>query len=173
MKIRKSVAAITLAGAALLVATGCSESSDTVDEVTSQVSTAVETGVSKAETAASDAVDEITGLSNSDAQEILRKAVNPDTPAEQIDEVVDVTNPATKAAIIAYATASSAAGYTPEAYEVKDVSEDGDKKAIATVSVKSPHAPAPIDIKLSYVDVDGWKLSGDAVTQLAGMSRGN
>lgn len=171
MKIRKSVAAVALAAAALFVTTACSDTPDSVDEATSQVSTAVETAVSEAETAAKDAVDEVTGLSNSDAQEILRKAVDPATPAEEIDEVVDVSDPATKAAIIGYAKGSSAAGYTPEVYEVKDVSEDGEDKAVATVAVKSPHTPAPVDIKLTYVDIDGWKLSGDAVTQLAGMSR--
>lgn len=172
MKIRKSAAAIALTGAALLVATGCSESSDTVDEVTSKVSTAVESGVSKAETAAKDAVDEVTGLSKDDAQSILRTAIDPNTPENEIDSVVDVTNPATKPAIIAFAKGASAAGYGPEAFAVTDVKEDGDNKATATVAVKSPNAPAPVDITLSYVDADGWKLSGDAVTQLVSMGQG-
>ena len=93
MKIRKSVAAVTLAGAALFVATGCSESTDTVDEATSAVSTAVESAASQVETAASDAVDEVTGLSNDDAQETLRQAIDPNTSSEELDQVIDVTNP--------------------------------------------------------------------------------
>ncbi|WP_238423500.1 DUF4878 domain-containing protein [Gordonia sp. 'Campus'] len=170
MKIRKSVAAITLAGAALFVVTGCSESTDTVDEATSAVSTAVETAVSEVETAASDAVDEVTGLSKDDAQETLRKAIDPDTPANEIGEVVDLSNPATQPAAIAFAKGATAAGYTPEAFSVTEVAEDGDDKATATVAVKSPHAPAPVDIQLAFVKVDGdWKLSGDAINQLISM----
>ncbi|MBM7277038.1 DUF4878 domain-containing protein [Gordonia rubripertincta] len=169
MKIRKSVAALALAGSALFVATACS--SEDVDEATSKVSTAVESAASEVSTAAGDAIDEVTGLSDSKAQDILRKAVDPATPADEIDTVVDTSDPATKAAVIAFAKGSSAAGYTPEVYTVKDVSKDGDKQAVATVSVASPHAPAPVDIKLTYVDADGgWKLSADAVTQLAGMA---
>ncbi|MDJ0025650.1 DUF4878 domain-containing protein [Gordonia alkanivorans] len=172
MKIRKSVAAITLAGAALFVATGCSDSSDTVDEATSKVSTAVESAASEVSTAAGDAVDEITGLNESKAQDILRKAIDPATPAEEIDEVVDVSNPVTKTTVIAFAKGASAAGYTPDKFEVKDVTEDGDK-ATATVAVQSPAAPQPVDIQLAYVKVDGdWKLSSDAVTQLASMGQG-
>ncbi len=95
MKIRKSVAAIALAGSALFVATACS--SEDVDEATSKVSTAVESAASEVSTAAGDAIDEVTGLSNSKAQDILRKAVDPATPpADEIDSVVDTTDPATK-----------------------------------------------------------------------------
>ncbi|MEO9329777.1 MULTISPECIES: DUF4878 domain-containing protein [Gordonia] len=171
MKIRKSAAVVALAGAALFATAACSDSSDSVDEATSKVSTAVASAASEVSTAVEDAVDEVTGLSTSKAQEILRKAVDPATPAEEIDSVVDTSDPATKAAIIAFAKGSSAAGYTPDIYTVKEVKKDGDK-AVATVEVKSPHAPAPVDINLTYVDADGWKLSGDAVTQLASQGQG-
>ncbi|MFE0750415.1 DUF4878 domain-containing protein [Gordonia sp. NPDC058843] len=173
MKIRKSVAAVTLAGAALFVATGCSESTDTVDEATSVVSTAVESAASQVETAASDAVDEVTGLDNDDATETLRQAIDPNTSAEEIDQVVDVTNPATKPAAIAFAKGASAAGYTPDAFTVTKVTENGDDKATATVAVKSPHSSTPVDIQLAFVKVDGdWKLSGDAINQLISMGSG-
>ncbi|ATD71963.1 MULTISPECIES: DUF4878 domain-containing protein [Gordonia] len=173
MKIRKSVAAITLAGAALFVATGCSDSSDTVDEATSKVSTAVESAASEVSTAAGDAIDQVTGLNESKAQDILRKAIDPATPAEEIDKVVDVSNPVTKTTVIAFAKGASAAGYTPDKFEVKDVAKDGDTKATATVAVTSPNSTAPVDIQLAYVKVDGdWKLSSDAVTQLASMAQG-
>lgn len=172
MKIRKSVAAVTLAGAALFVATGCSESTDTVDEATSAVSTAVESAASQVETAASDAVDEVTGLSNDDAQETLRQAIDPNTSSEELDQVIDVTNPATKPAAMAFAKGASAAGYTPDAFSVKEVTDDGDK-ATATVAVKSPHSSTPVDIQLGFVKVDGdWKLSGDAIQQLISMGSG-
>ncbi|WP_168703689.1 DUF4878 domain-containing protein [Gordonia paraffinivorans] len=172
MKIRKSIAAVTLAGAALFVVTGCSDSSDTVDSAASKVSTAVESAATAVSTAVEDAVDEVTGLSTEKAQEILRKAVDANTPADEIDSVVDTSNPATKTAIIEYAKASNGFGYTPDIYTVKEVKKDGDK-AVATVAVKSPHAPAPVDVQLTYVDADGWKLSADAVTQLSSIARGN
>lgn len=164
MNVRKSLAAALLATATLLVAAGCSDdTSDTVSSAASDASAAVAS-------AASDAKQAVVGLSSDDAQVILRKAVDPATSSEEIEAVVDTTNPVTKGALIAYAKGSNMAGYTPEVYTVKEVKAEGDNKAIATVAVKSPHAPQPIDITLAYTKVDGdWKLSGDAVTQLTSM----
>ncbi|GAC66286.1 hypothetical protein [Gordonia soli] len=163
MKLRKSVAALAVAGAAVFVAAGCSSSTDSVDEVTSQASTAIESAADKV-------TDAVSGLDADGAQKTLRIAVDPNTTSEDLDKAVDTTNPVTKAALQGFAKASNAAGYTPEVYTVKEVKGDGDNKATATVAVKSPHAPQPVDIQLSYVKIDGdWKLSGDAVTQLGSM----
>ncbi|MFC0313930.1 DUF4878 domain-containing protein [Gordonia phosphorivorans] len=166
--LRKPVLAVTtLAAGAAIALTGCS--SDSVDSATSTVKSAAASATDQIK----EAVD---GLDDAQAQEILRTAVDPATPADQIDSVVDVTDPATKTAIIAYGKGSSAAGYTPDVYTVKSVEStdkiDGNSAATVTVAVKSPHVPQPIDLTLTYVEVDGtWKLSGDAVTQLAGMGR--
>ncbi len=163
MKVRKTLAALALAAAAVATAAGCSSSTDTVSEATSKASTAIESAVGEATNA-------VVGLQTSDAQVIIRKAVDPATGMDQIDTVVDTTNPATKAAIVAYAKGSNMAGYTPEVYTVKEVKADGTDKATVTVAVASPHSPQPVDLTLSYVKVDGtWKLSGDAVTQLSSM----
>ncbi|MFW0784021.1 DUF4878 domain-containing protein [Gordonia sp. CPCC 206044] len=164
MNVRKSLAAALLAGATVLVAAGCSDdTSDTVSSAASKATSAVGS-------AASEAKEAIVGLKTDDAQVIVRKAVDPATSSEELDAVVDTSNPVSKAAIQGYAKASNAAGYTPEVYTVKEVKADGDNKAIATVSIKSPHAPQPIDLQLAFVKVDGdWKLSSDAITQLSSM----
>ena len=167
--LRKPVVAVAaLAAGAAIALTGCSSDSD--DSTASSVASAAASATDQAKAT-------VDGLSNDKAQEILRTAVNPDTPADKISDVVDTSDPATQAAIIGYAKGSSAGGYTPDVYSVKSVAPadevDGDDTATVTVAVASPHTPEPIDITLTYVEVDGdWKLSGDAVTQLAGMSGG-
>lgn len=167
MKVRKSAVAALLASSAMLAVAGCSSDSDTVSDATSKASAAVAG-------AASEAKEAVVGLKTDEAQDILRKAVDPATTPDDLDKIVDTSNPISKGALQAYAKASNAAGYTPEVYTVTDVKGEGDKKAIATVALKSPHAPQPIDIKLTFVKVDGdWKLSGDAVTQLASMGTGH
>ncbi|MFT3661305.1 MAG: DUF4878 domain-containing protein [Gordonia sp. (in: high G+C Gram-positive bacteria)] len=166
--LRRPVLAIAaFAAGAAIALTGCS-SDDSTDSTTGS------TAASSAAASAGAGTDQnAAGLTAEQAQTTLRTAVNPDTPEAEIEKVVDTTNPATKAAITGYAKGSSKAGYTPDVYTVKSVEVKG-AEATATVAVKSPHAPQPIDIKLTYVDVDGvWKLSGDAVTQLAGMGRGH
>lgn len=171
---RPVVAIAALAAGAAIALTGCSSTDDAKDTASSAVSPA--TGAATSATDAEKAAVE--GLDNEKAQQILRTAVDPATPADQIDAVVDVTNPATKAAIMGYAKGSAAGGYTPEVYTVKSVAAiddvSGNDAAKVTVAVKSPHAPQPVDIELTYVKLgDDWKLSGDAVTQLAGMSGGH
>lgn len=159
------------AGAALL--TGCSSTTEKVSEATSAVASAADNAASAATSVTDEAKAAVAGLDATKAQEILRKAVDPATPADQISTVVDTTDPGTEMAIIGYAKGSSAGGYTPDVYTVKAVASDGEGKATATVAVASPHAPEPVDIQLSYVKVgDTWKLSGDAVKTLSGLSRG-
>ena len=82
MKVRKSLGAFALAAAAIGVAAGCSSSTDTVSEATSKASTAIESAVGEATNA-------VIGLQNSDAQAIIRKAVDPATGITEIDAVVD------------------------------------------------------------------------------------
>ncbi|AZG48361.1 DUF4878 domain-containing protein [Gordonia insulae] len=164
MNVRKTLAAALLAGATVLVVAGCS------DDTTDTVSSAANDASAAVASAASDAKQAVVGLKTDDAQVILRKAVDPATSSTELDAVVDTSNPVSKGAIQAYAKASNMAGYTPEIYTVKEVKADGDDKAVATVSVKSPHSPEPVDITLAYVKVDGdWKLAGSAVTQLTSM----
>lgn len=171
MKLRKSLASAALAGAAVFVVAGCS-GDNAVSDATDRVSTAAESAADKAGSVADQAEAAISGLTNSDAQNILRTAVNPDTSSADLDNVVDTTNPATKLAIQAFAQGAAPAGYGPDVWTVKSVQKDGDNKANATVAVASPHTPAPVDITLAYVKVDGkWKLSGDAVTQLTSMGQ--
>ncbi|MFT4041673.1 MAG: DUF4878 domain-containing protein [Gordonia sp. (in: high G+C Gram-positive bacteria)] len=157
MKLRKSLAAAAIAGAALVSVAGCSDDNSTSDAASN---------ASAASTSAASTSTVIDGLNSADAQTILRTALTTTTSSADLENVVDTSNPATKAAIQGYAKAATAAGYGPEVYTVTRVATSPDE-ATATVAVKSPHAPQPVNITLSYVNVDGkWKLSGDAVTQL-------
>lgn len=157
MKLRKSVAAAVLAGAAVFTVAACSSSDD---NATTTAATSASSATSSATTAA-------TTLEVPGAQTILDKALNPDTPSSELDSVVDTSNPVTKPALTVYARASHEMGYT---YTVKSVRADGDNKAVVTFDVGGPHEAAGIE--LTFVNVDGvWKLSGDAVTQLSAMAR--
>lgn len=163
MKLRKSVAAAALAGAAVFTVAACSS-----DDSSSSTSTAAST--TAAESASQTSAPAPADLNAEQAQVILRTALNPDTSGDQLDAVVDVSSPATKPALQAYAQGAARAGYGPEIYTVKSVSAEGSDKAAATVSVATPHAPQPVDITLAFVKVDGtWKLAGSAVTQLSSM----
>ncbi len=164
MNFRKSVAATMIAGAAVFGIAACTNS-----EEPSSV-----TGTTPAVVTGQDSAQAESTLTVADAQTTLRKAVDPDTRSADLDAVVDTSSPATKLALQAFAKGASMAGYTPEVFTVKSVKADGADKAVATVSVKSPHAPQPVDIKLTYVSVkDAWKLSSDAVTQLGSMASGH
>ncbi len=170
------IAAATLAAGAAIALTGCSsdDAEDAANSATSAAASATDAAGSAASSAAASAEAAVEGLDTAQAQTILRTAVNPDTPADQISTVVDVSTPGTEQAIIGFAKGSAAAGYTPDVYTVKSVRAtadvDGNDAATVTVAVKSPHTPDPIDIDLAYVEIDDtWVLTGDAVTQLAAM----
>lgn len=177
---RPVLAVVTLAAGAAIALTGCSSDSGDTAAKASSAATSATDAVKSAATSATDSVKSaVEGLDVAKAQEILRKAVDPATPADQIDSVVDVTNPATKAAIIGYAKGSAAGGYTPDVYTVSSVTGtdkvDGHDAAKVVITVKSPHDPAqPVVLKdnpLVYVKIgDTWKLSGDAVTQLSSIA---
>lgn len=158
MNLRKAAAAAAIAGAAIFGVAACSNGQEPSSTPGTTPSVITDSNTAAALTA-------------QDAQVALRKAIDPATSADELDVVVDTTNPATKLALQAFAKGASMGGYTPEVFTVKDVTAQGADKAVATVAVQSPHAPQPVDIKLTYVNVDGkWKLSSDAVTQLASMS---
>ncbi|WOC13052.1 DUF4878 domain-containing protein [Gordonia sp. MP11Mi] len=155
---RPVVGIVALAAGAAIALTGCSSDDDTAADSTTTTTSSTSTEQSAGESAE---------LDNAQAQTILRKAVDPATPEADLDAIVEITNPGVKAALVGYAKGSSKAGYTPDIYTVKSVKVNGDK-AIAAVSVKSPHAPGPVDMDFAYVNVDGtWKLSADAVNALA------
>lgn len=171
------IAAATLAAGAALALTGCSsdDAANTANSLTSAAASATDAAGSAASSVSASAEAAVEGLDNAQAQTVLRTAVNPDTSADEIGTVVDVSTPGTEQAIIGFAKGSARAGYTPEVYTVKSVQAadkvDGNDTATVTVAVASPHTPQPVDITLTYVKVDGnWKLSGDAVTQLGAMS---
>ncbi|MCF8586979.1 DUF4878 domain-containing protein [Gordonia liuliyuniae] len=155
---RPLVGVVALAAGAAIALTGCSSDDDTAADSTATSSTSAEQSAE---------------LDNAQAQTILRTAVDPATPEADLDAIVEITNPGVKAALVGYAKGSSKAGYTPDIYTVKSVKVDGDK-ATAAVAVKSPHAPAPVDMDFAYVNVDGtWKLSATAVQDLASQMSGH
>ncbi|NMO00089.1 DUF4878 domain-containing protein [Gordonia sp. TBRC 11910] len=161
MNLRKTAAAAAIVGAAVFGVAACSNG-----EVASNT-----TGTTPSVVSDSPLENAAVDLSVSDAQTALRKAIDPKTTAAELDAVVDTDSAATKTALQAFAKGASMGGYTPDVFTVKSVKGDGKDKAVATVSVASPHAPQPVDIKLSYVDVDGtWKLSADAVSQLTSLA---
>lgn len=170
MKLRKSVAAAALACAALFVVAGCSEeqtenaknaASSVVDQAGSQLTSA-------AQSVSSQVANAVPGLRVADAQTILDKATNPNTPAAEIPTVVDTSNPATATTLQTFAQAAAGAGYT---FTVTDVSRGpGENEATVKIAVKSPHIPMPegAPLDLTYVRIDGsWKLSAQSVDALA------
>lgn len=163
MNLRSSAAVVAIAGAAVFGVAACSNSEEPSNATgtTPSVVTETTTTVQKS------------SLSNDDAQTTLRTAIDPKTSDADLDAVVDTTNPVTKSAVKGFAKGASMAGYTPEVFTVKSVKADGENKAIALVAVKSPHTSEPVDINLTYIKIDDkWKLSSDAVTQLASMAGG-
>ncbi|GED99913.1 hypothetical protein nbrc107696_03600 [Gordonia spumicola] len=155
---RPLVAAVALAAGAAIALTGCS-SDDSSDSATS--TTAAESAASGTQAASELTVEQ--------AQTTLRKALDSATPEAELDGVVQFTDPTVKTSLVEYNKAAAKGGYTPDIYTVKSVKVDGDKAA-AVVAVKSPHAPAAIDMTFNFVKVDGtWKVASDAVTQLTSM----
>lgn len=158
MNLRKTAAAAAIAGAAVFGVAACSNGQEPSSTPGTTPSVITDSNAVAA------------ALTAQDAQVTLRKAIDPATGSTELEAVVDTTNPATKLALQAFAKGASMGGYTPDVFTVKDVTAQGADKAVATVAVKSPHAPQPVDIKLTYVNVDGkWKLSSDAVTTLTSM----
>ncbi|GAB05154.1 DUF4878 domain-containing protein [Gordonia amarae] len=169
MRIRQSAAAVAIAGAVVLGIGACSDDADdtSTSASTSQAADASAPASGSAPADESGAETPASELTSESAQQILRVAVDAKSSKEDVEKVVDTTIPGTVMMVQAYAKASNAAGYTPDIYTVKSVAVTGDK-AEATIAVKSPHAPMPVDVKLNYAKIDGqWKLSSDAVKMLA------
>ena len=166
--LRRPVYAVAaLAAGAAIALTGCSDSSD--DTETSTVASAPSAAPSAAPgSPAPDAsAAAVEGLDVATAQEIFRAAVNPDTPAEELGRYVDAEGPALDG-LANFNKGAAQGGYTPDIYTVKSVAPGAESdEATVTVSVASPHAPAPVDVPYEFVNEDGsWKLSDDAVTSI-------
>ncbi len=152
---RPLLAVAALAAGAAIALTGCSSNDDGND--------------SQASTSAS--AEQSAELTVAQAQTTLRKALDQNTPEAELSSVVQFTDDGVKTALVEYNKTAARAGYTPDIYTVKSVKEDGDK-ATAVVALKSPHAPAPIDMNFAFVKTDGtWKLSSDSVTMLKSMMK--
>ncbi|MFT3716982.1 MAG: DUF4878 domain-containing protein [Gordonia sp. (in: high G+C Gram-positive bacteria)] len=170
--LRRPVYAVAaLAAGAAVALTGCSSTNDTADKATSAVASAADQATSAVASATSQAQAAVEGLDNATAQQIFRAAVDPNTPADQLGRYVDVEGDALDG-LANFNKGAAQGGYTPEVYTVKSVAADGADKATVTVSVASPHAPAPVDMPFEFVNKNGsWLLSSDAVTAL--MSQGS
>lgn len=159
--LRRPAAALAAVAAATALLAACSNSDD---------DTASTASASQSASVESSAMAGVEGLDNAKAQEIIRTAVDGNTSIDDLSKVVDTSTPGSAEALNAFAKASGPAGYTPDAYTVKSVKADGENKAVAVTAVKSPHAPAPVDIQLAMVKQDGqWKLAGASVTTLTSM----
>lgn len=175
MKLRKPLAAAGIAGAVVLGVAACSDDDTSTGSDSSTTATS-QTAVAESDSPAPSSGAEAGGtavseLTEQSAQQILRTAVSDSTSADDLKKVVATTNPAAITTLQAFAKAANAAGYTPEVYTVSSVSVTGDK-ATAKVAVKSPHAPMPLDVDLTYAKVDGsWKLSSDAVNMLSSFAQ--
>ena len=168
-KLRRPAAAVIAVAAAATVFTACSTSDDSSDAAASGTSSASQSAESAPESGSTDSVE---GLDAAQAQEIIRTAVSADTSLEDLEKVLDTSMPGVAQALNGFAKGASKAGYTPDVYTVKSVKADGDDKAIAVTSIKSPHAPEPVDLDLAMVRKDGqWKLAGPAVSVLTSMGR--
>lgn len=171
MMLRRPLAAAAIAGAAVLGVAACSDDdSSSATSTTTAVSQTVSESDATTPTSDSD-TDTLSELTEQSAQTILRTAVSDETSADDLKKVVDSGNPAVIGTLQAFAKASNADGYTPEVYTVSKVSVSGDT-ATATVAVKSPHAPMPVDVELTYAKVDGsWKLSSEAINMLTSFAQ--
>ncbi|WP_440712384.1 serine/threonine-protein kinase [Gordonia sp. FQ] len=100
-------------------------------------------------------------------QTILRKAVDPKTPAGELGRYVYTgDDPAAVTKMSAYAAATSLAGYTPDSYTVKaPVTMTGGNTTTASVAAKSPRDAAPTTIRdVEWIHSGGyWKLVPDAI----------
>ncbi|MGB3697062.1 MAG: hypothetical protein WBA05_06490 [Gordonia sp. (in: high G+C Gram-positive bacteria)] len=158
-KLRRPAAALAALAAAAALVTACSNSDDTASPSSS--------AAAESTTQSAAAVE---GLDTAQAQTIIRTAVSADTAVAELSKVVDTSTPGAAEALNAFAKAAAPAGYTPDAYTVTAVKADGENKAVAVTAIKSPHAPAPVDMDLAMVRQDGqWKLAGVAVTTLTSM----
>ncbi|MGB3605221.1 MAG: hypothetical protein WBA38_16915 [Gordonia sp. (in: high G+C Gram-positive bacteria)] len=163
-KFRRPAAAIAAIAAAGAMLTACSSSDDSAD-----ASNAVNTSASASVDASTATVE---GLDAAAAQTIIRTAVDGNTPIDELSTVADTSTPGSAEALSVFAKAAAPAGYTPDAFTVTSVKADGENKAIAVTSIKSPHVPQPIEMDLAMVKQDGqWKLAGAAVTTLTSMMR--
>ncbi|MDL9936658.1 DUF4878 domain-containing protein [Gordonia sp. ABSL1-1] len=169
MMLRK-LAAVAVAGAAVFVVAGCSDTEEATDRATS-VAKSVASEVSAAATSVTSKVaGAIDRLDVPQAQTILTTATNPSTPVSDLDAVVDA-DAATKAKLAGFNKSAAEHGYT---FTVTDVKATGVNTANVDISVKSPHIPMPdgAPMTLTYTKVDGtWKLTTESANSLIAQGR--
>ncbi len=161
MQVRRIGAGIAIAAVAVFGVAACGEESK---DGAASSSASASTSAGHGEHAGAE-------LTKEAAQDVLRKAVDPATPADQVAGLV-AGPPEVATALVGWAKGASRGGYTPDVFTVTEVTPTGDGKAKATVSIKSPHTPAPITLPLDYEHADGvWKLTSAAATSLAAQGR--
>ncbi|WP_328858599.1 DUF4878 domain-containing protein [Williamsia herbipolensis] len=168
MQIRRLAIGAVIAGAVVIGATACGS-----DDSSTTASSSVAATTSASSTGSGTTAQAPADLDAAAAQQILRTVVDPASSPEQVAGLVDSTDPAIGQKLNGFAQGASAGGYTPSVFTVTSVAADGTDKATATVSVASPHTPAPVAIPYGYTKSGGaWKLSSSAVTALLSMASG-
>ncbi|GAA2065784.1 DUF4878 domain-containing protein [Williamsia deligens] len=165
---RRRARLVAVAAAGLLVALPVAACSDDSSSTAAGSSSA-----SQAAGPASGDADAPAGLDSAAAQQILRTVLDPTTSPQVIAGLVDSGDATVGTTLNGFARGAAQGGYTPDKFTVTGVRADGTDKAQATVSVASPHTPAPVSVQYGYTRVAGaWKLSSDAVQSLLGMASG-
>ena len=105
-----------------------------------------------------------------EAQRVLRAVADPETSPADAAKLVDSSDPQIGTKVHAFAQGASMGGYTPDSFSVTSVTTGAPGQATAAGSIKSPHAPAPVAMPLTYVFKDAvWKLSETSTTALLAM----
>lgn len=167
MKIRKSIAGAALIGLSVFGVAACSDDSDS--ESSSNTTSAAATETSAAESTAA-GTESASTLEVAEAQTTLRTVLSPDTDPAESAKLVDSTDPSIGMQLSGLSRGFTAAGYTPDKFNVTTVTADGADKATVSVEVVSPHTPQPVAMPLTFVNSGGqWKLSSTSVADLASM----
>ena len=107
------------------------------------------------------------------AQQVLRAALNPDTPVSQIPGLVDLSHESDPdgAARSVHASAAlfASAGYTPDKFTADAIETlTGATRATVTFTIDGPHASTQTDV--DFVKASGaWKVTYESLQGLAGM----
>jgi hypothetical protein len=162
MNFRKSVAGIALVGLTVFGIAACGDDSESGSASSATNSASAETSET--------AVAAQSALKSTDAQEILRTVLTPETAPADSAKLVDSTDPAIGTQLSGLAHGFTAAGYTPDKFTVTTVTVNGENNATANVEVASPHTPQPVAMPIDYVYTAGeWKLAGSSITDLVSM----
>lgn len=157
-RFRPAVAFGAIAVGAAIALTGCSSSDDSSSASASK---------------SQESEQNQSSLTTDQAQQILRTALNPDTPVSELPNLVDLSGEenadAAAGGIHASAELFTAAGYTPDKFTVDSIEATDDTKATATVTVDVP-GHGPYSTSMAFVKVnDTWKVTNAALTDLRSM----